>query len=263
MKKYLHIYSIILKTTLQQVLQYRVNAVIQSLYGFVYLTALYFAIQLMFLNTTTIAGWSKNEVNLMFSVMITMFTFFLTITLESIRIFMTKGVATGDVDIFMVKPVNTQFLICFFYPDISQIMVLAGAFVFFIQQLFVNIHAITLTSFLIFIFMCFMSALIFYFVYSLYGASAFFITKSNQVLELANKLSDFGSYPVNIFPKTFQIISFTILPFAFFGYVPTLFLLNKGSFSLFVISIVMVCTSYIVNQWAWKKGLREYSSASS
>lgn len=263
MKKYLRIYSHILKTSIQQVLEYRLNAVVESLYGFFYLGALYFSVHIMFLHTTSIAGWSKNEVFLIFSVMSTMFTLFLSITLESIRIFMTRGVATGEVDMFMVKPVNTQFLISFFYPDIAQFVILLGSISFFCYMFFMNISQITLLSFLLFLLMYCISACIFYFMYTLYGASAFFITKSNQVLELANKLSDFGMYPINMFPKFFQAITFTILPVAYFGYVPTLFLLNKGSLQLFLVSIAMLAVTFYVNQLVWKKGLQSYSSASS
>lgn len=263
MKKYLNIYTHILKTSLQQVLQYRLNAFIQSLYAFFYLLMLYLSIHLMFLHTSSIAGWNKNDVLLIFSVMNLMFSFFLAVMLESIRHFMTRGVANGEADMFMTKPANTQFLISFFYPDISQILVFLGAIIYWLYMVYVHLNQISLSNLMNFIIVYLMCSLIFYFIYTLYAVSAFYITKSNQVLELANKLTDFGFYPMNMFPHSFQIISYTILPIAFFGYIPTLFLLGKGSWQLFILCIIMLLVTYILNRVGWRKGLQAYSSASS
>lgn len=263
MRRYLVIYKKILTTTIQRALEYRLNALVQSLYGIVFMLAILVSLNVMFSHADSIAGWNRSEALLLFSVMNMMFVLFMVLIIEGIRRFMQFGVSRGEVDMFLTKPVNTQFLVSFFYPDVSSVVMLFCSVSIFFYAMYLNLASISMSGLFSFMLTYSLCCAIFYFYFASLAVSAFYITKSRQILEMGTKMSDFGFYPTNMFPRAFQVISFTIVPIAFFGYVPTLFLLSRGSWQLFLFCIFILVTIFIINQVAWKKGLKAYSSASS
>ena len=96
-----------------------------------------------------------------------------------------------------------------------------------------------------------------------YATLGFYLTRAQQIMEVYDKTTDYGLYPTPLFPPTFQFLVFVLIPVAFFGYVPTLFLLGRGSPVYVPAALALAFVFFVINQWAWKVSLKHYSSASS
>ncbi len=262
-KRYLHIFGQLVLFTLKAKMEYRLNFAVQILYGPAYIGVLFIIANLAYSHSPTLLGWTKAEGMLLFAVFNLLYTTTLIAFLGGIRHLLWTGVREGIVDFALLKPVNPQFLLTFSKPEVQQIVLLAMITGFFGYQLWQVRQLLTLWSVLLFGVQFILGWLLVYLSLSTYATAAFVVTKASQIIEFFDKMTDYSTYPTPIFPASLQFILFSVIPTAFFGYIPTLFLLNRGNGWLTVATVVVVAIFYVVNQLAWKYTLRCYSSASS
>lgn len=261
MKKYFNIYWLIFSTSTKRLLEYRINALVHAMYAITYMILLNLIIQIIFQHTHTLGGWTKDEVMMLYVVVATLFNTMMFLCLEGFRKFMNYGVRNGEIDQLLTKPIHPLFGVSLFMPDITIILPTFGMIGYGIF-IFLKVD-ITLLNFIIFLINFILSLYISYLIFSLYASVAFFVDKAGQVMELITKSSDYSQYPMSIFPRPFQLISFSVLPIAFFGYVSTTFLLGKGSWQLMAYTFIFCIFLYYCVKKAWQIGLKKYSSASS
>jgi ABC-2 type transport system permease protein len=75
-------------------------------------------------------------------------------------------------------------------------------------------------------------------------------------------ISNYGRYPVNIYSRFVQFVLTWILPFAFVGFYPASYLLDRGEWRLFayltpVVGLVFIMIAVIL----WNRGIRHYRGA--
>lgn len=262
LKKYLNIYSRLFAFSLKSKMAYRWNFFVELFYGPAYVFMLYVLVKTAFSRVTILGGFTIDQGILLFCVAHLMYILSNLFFIMGLRHLLWDGVRLGQMDSVLTKPINPQFLVSFQRPEFQQIPLLVGLLFLFIRQLHI-VSTVTFGNFLIFCLLFVFGVCIVYFSISTYTTAAFYITKAMQVLEIFDKVSDNAQYPTVIYPQSFQLLSVTFIPIAFFGYIPTLFLLGKGSLQLFLLPIIFLIIIIPVNQLAWKIGLRHYSSASS
>lgn len=249
--------------TLKSLLTYRVNFIVQSLYGPMYIFVMFMVLNIAFNKAGSLAGWSKGEGILLFSTFHLLYLTGSILFLKSIRSFLWDKLRKGDLDFILTKPVNPQFMITFSMPEVQLVLNWIVIFVLFIRQILILQLTTSLLQILGFIIIFFLGLAIFYFSVSSYAALGFRVTKAEQIIEFYDKITDFSQYPTLIFPPLFQYLAFTFVPIGLYGYVQTLFLLNKGKIEYILGSILLLLVLFIINQKLWKSGLKLYSSASS
>lgn len=263
LKKYLKIYGHIFLFRLKIDLAYRLNYFIKIFYGPAYLGVMLLLVETAFSHAHNLGGLNQNEGILLYSIFSLLYALSLMIYVTGIKHFLWSGLRMGELDYWLVKPLNPQFLANFSFPNTEQIpLILLEAGLFF-RQLYLVRAQVTLFSLLVFLASIILASLILYFTLSTYQTLGFYATKAPQVVEILDKATDFANYPTSIFPNLVKITLFTLIPIAFTAYVPTLFLLNRGNLWLFLSEIVLLIILYYLNQFAWQAGLKRYSSASS
>lgn len=262
MRHMLHIWLQVLALSLKQLIGYRTQAIVRSLYVLMYGIMMFVIIQVMFISTDQISTWTKDEVLLLFSVVncLGLLAFFLFHS--SFEQFLNRSLRFGELDLVLTKPISTRFWVSIAKPDISTIISILIMFLYFLFLLLTNSYQITPQSIVSSGIISLFSMFIVYNATTIYACSGFFATQSRQSLEILYKLSEYSQYPVTMFPYSVQILAFTILPTAFFGYLTTVFLLGKGTWQLFGITIGMAIASWYLSQYLWRVGLKRYESAS-
>ncbi len=264
-KTYLNVLLAFVNFQLKYALEYRVNFLLQAFYGPAYVTILFSILQVAYSHTETIAGWTKPETMVIFCIFHFLYVIGATFFMKGIRNLMWNDVRLGNIDMMLTKPIKFQFLVSFREPAFNQILLFFSLLPLFYYQISTNPDIISHSpiDILLFALSLIIGILIFYFAVSTYATSAFFFSKASQVIELFDKISDYSQYPLPLFPESLQLLLVTVVPVAFFSYVPALFILGKGSFLWLAGSIVFLCVLIGINQFCWKYALRHYSSASS
>lgn len=262
MKKHCVILFRLFLFSLKSKLTYRVNLFFKLLYGPVYVGVLFAILVITYQETSTLAGWTRQEAFLLFAVFNLIYCNCLILFTDSIRYFLWTGIRYGEVDMWLLKPGSPQFFLTFSRPNTDFIALWLCVMGFFIYQL-VSLSSLTLFNFIGFLILFILGHVIVYLSLSSYATLGFYVTRAQQIIEVFDKSTDFAQYPLPIFPQSLQFILSTFLPVAFFSYYPTQFLRGQGSVSLIFVSIFFTFFLFIINRLAWKYGLRAYSSASS
>lgn len=263
MKRYMVIFYHLFIFLLKSNLSYRFNFFIRLFYGPAYTGILFIILLLAFHNSPTLAGWSQNQAALIFGSFNLLYAVGYTLYFQGVRHQLWGGIRDGEIDLILVKPLSAQFLFAFSYPNYEQIFVVLGMIGLLGVFVVKTMGQITLLSFGLYMVTMALGLLIHYLITNIYATSGFYFIKAAQVLETIDKMTDFASYPISLFPRSIQMAAFTVIPIAFLSYVPVLFLLQKGSLKLFLFEIIFIWILLMINKVAWKYGLRNYSSASS
>ncbi len=233
------------------------------LHGPMYTLVLYMLLEVAYLQTPSLAGWTRDEGLLLFFTFHLLYNICILFFIGSLKELLWNGVRRGDVDLVLTKPLNSQFLLSVMKPEIQQVGLVVGLLLLFIRQALtmpLSTSPVDLLSFLL----LFMTGIaIVYLSMSTYATSAFFFTKAQQVLEVYDKITDISHYPLPMFPKSFQLFAVTVVPIGLMSYAPVSFLLGRGNNAMLTASLGTVGVLLVINQLAWKHGLRRYSSASS
>jgi ABC-2 type transport system permease protein len=262
-KKYGRVYKQIIHMMVALMMTYRLNVVIQGLFSVVYTLGLLFLLEVIFLKTPTLGHWDKDQIFLLFGNFSFMWSLILLFFYEGSRRFCISGVRSGELDTYLTKPVNTQFLVACSFPDITVLpqLLFSLAVLFYEftkQQLYINSAHLVLFGF--FFFVCFIAL---YFILGIYASLTFFMTNSVQLFRSVENFSDHSQYPTSVYPQILQPLLYSLIPAGLLGYIPTSFLIGKGSWHLGLGAIFVLLISIFINHYSWKHGLRQYSSASS
>jgi ABC-2 type transport system permease protein len=260
---YWRIYQRILSVTLQLLLEYRWNAIVNSLYSLFYLSGIFLMIQVIFSKTSSLLGYSKDEVILMFAVCFFMWALIETFFRNGFKALTVSDIATGEFDKLLLKPVSPVFLQAFSQLFLDMVGHTVAMFALMVHQMWVLRAGISVWGMVGFI-VCFAGGLVIWFnILAIYSASAFFMTKSSELIQFLLTIGDHGSYPTTIYPAIVEGFFFTLVPVAYMSFVPVEVLLGKANWWLPLSMLFALIISTILHRWVWKIALRHYSSASS
>ncbi|CAK7079272.1 ABC-2 family transporter protein [Tissierella sp.] len=217
-----------------------------------------FFINIVFLNTQTIKGWTLHQVLLLYSF------FIIASGLENMFFYSLTQLKTyifqGALDIVLIRPINEIFYIIiqeFNYYAIGQVFFGMFMLVYAIQNLniVITIKTIILICYFIFIATIILAAL------TLASVSFFLITEGTfSPTNIITSLQQFLKYPITIFNRYIQAILTFIIPLAFVSFIPSTYLLDKNMSLLSICSIellvalIMTCIGTCI----FYAGLKKY-----
>lgn len=244
-------------------LTYRLNALVRSFYALAYYVLIFATTSVVISQIENLGGWSKPELWILFGVTTTVNAAMYVLHFHSFRFIMEQGVRFGEIDQYITKPINTRFLLTSAKPHPDEILyVLAASIicVWFGWQARASITLVSLGQFLVI--MGLVWGLLYYWL-TIMTATSFFVTKTDQIIEVYDKSSDLAHYPASLFPDSVYIGLLVVLPIAFIGYVPTTFLVGKGSWQLALLTAGVFLTFRWLANLTWTEGMKRYGSASS
>ncbi len=185
----------------------------------------------------------------------------LTDNLWSVGYFIVKK---GDFDKYLTRPINPLFHVIaetFQIDAAGELVVGISLMIYAAPHAALCVNALTVTLFVFAIPFC---TLIYTSIKIACAAFAFWIKSSGYIIQMLYGMNEFSKYPTTIYSNIIKFFVTYIIPFAFTGYYPALYLMT-GENPLFniggavIISMVMLFVSVLI----WNKGLKAYESAGS
>lgn len=259
--KYSRLFATQVRTNFVREAVYRTNFVTMLLTDLVWIAVEFALFTVIYANTTTLAGWTKEQV-----------FFFLGIFFASDAInatFFQRNfwqfsdlVNKGELDILLTKPVSPVFLALTRWMSLTSILNFflglaiairyadaagfAGGFRWSLVPLWLAIGVA--------------SAVLLRFAFAVW---VFWTDRSWAITRLYFQFFGLATKPDGIFPVAIRYAIMTFLPFAFIGSVPTRALLFGLSAGESVAVATVLVGFYFFNLYFWRRGLRRYQSASS
>jgi len=261
-KKYLRVYKVFIENAFSYDVQYRGDTILKLISNMLWVGMLFLTIEIIFSHTTSIVGWSKQEVYLMTVIWVIADELFSG--LFSANIFKISNYVTdGELDVLITKPISTLFIV-------SNKHIMLRAFYRLLMQLpilFWIIHhfqiEVTLVNSLLATLLILVAVWIDYSRCLIANTLSFWFHRIENVNDLIGTMNTLGKYPLSIWPRTVKIILLTALPIAFSGFMPTATLVGRWPWYGVLYAFVFAVVLCVLAVQFWNFALRRYSSASS
>jgi ABC-2 type transport system permease protein len=220
-----------------------------------------FTINILFSKTSSLGGWSKPEIFLIYAIWVLILCIQYFLTSDSVYQ-STQDIRLGDFDWILIKPIDSQFITSFRQIHVDNIFRIIGAIAILIYSLSNQNISLYSTNTILFLFQLVSGVVAFYTIMFM-AVIITFKTQGNEQVAIFDSLIQIGKFPVDIFPKYLIPIFWSILPVAYFSVLPTKTLLGKIDIVSYVLSIVVPFILLFIVRKLWNLSLRHYSSASS
>jgi len=262
MKNVLKLLSAFLKVNVQMSLAYRTDTVVNVLLNLMWLGWELLSLGIIFNNTDTIGGWGFGELVGLLGVFRLVHTLMMALIWPNTEKF-NQSIRDGSMDYTLLQPVNSMFLVTFSRITVWRVWDLVLAAVLIVVG--VNLAGDTTTPLSIVTFgvLTVSGAIVIYSLWIVLIALTFWFTKFDNNVTILQALLDAGRYPVTVYPVWLRILVTFIVPIAVATTVPLQALRGDLTISRALMFFVIGIASFLVASQVWKRGLKQYSGASS
>lgn len=262
-RRYLSIYAALWKNSVVREMSFKANFLLWILVEFLWFGLQLFFIQVIYMHTDNIAGWTKWEVVCVMAtshfVQQIFQAFFLVNCIE-----MSELVRTGKLDFFLLLPASTRFLVSLRKVDLGGFVNAGSALGVLGYALHQLSYTPTFTQAVAFLFICAAGVLIHYSLMFSLAAISFWTVRAQGIIHGYYSLFNVARLPDAAFHGAFKIVFKFVLPILLVANVPVKNLLSKPgavpeTFVIFFMTLLVLG----ISQWFWKFSLSRYTSASS
>jgi viologen exporter family transport system permease protein len=254
--------SAFLKVNVQMSLAYRADTIVNILLNLMWLGWELLSLSIIFNNTETIGGWDFGELIALLGVFRLVHTLMIALIWPNTEKF-NQSIRDGSMDYTLLQPVNSMFLVTFSRITVWRAWDLILAAILIIVGLNLSGGTPTLLSILTFILLTISGAIIIYSLWIVLIALTFWFTKFDNNVTILQALLDAGRYPVTVYPVWLRILVTFVIPIAVATTVPLQGLRGDLTLPRVLMFVSIGIISFLIASQVWKRGLKQYSGASS
>jgi len=254
--------SAFLKVNIQMSLAYRADTIVNILLNLMWLGWELLSLSIIFNNTDTIGGWDFGELIALLGVFRLVHTLMIALIWPNTEKF-NQSIRDGSMDYTLLQPVNSMFLVTFSRITVWRAwdLILAAVLI----TVGINMSGATTTPlfFLTFILLTTSGSIIIYSLWIVLIALTFWFTKFDNNVTILQALLDAGRYPVTVYPVWLRILVTFVIPIAVATTIPLQGLRGDLTLSRVLMFVAIGIVSFLIASQVWKRGLKQYSGASS
>ena len=243
-------------------LAYRADTVVNILLNLMWLGWELLSLNIIFSNTTTLGGWGLGELIALLGVFRLVNTMMIALIWPNTEKF-NQSIRDGSMDYTILQPVNSLFLVTFSRITVWRIWDLVLAIVLIVVGINMAGDITTPFTILTFILLAITGMIIIYSLWIVLIALTFWFTKFDNNVTILQALLDSGRYPATVYPVWLRIIVTFIIPIAVATTIPLQALRGELGPSQILLFVVISIVSFWFATKVWKRGLKQYSGASS
>ncbi len=253
--KYIKIYGVCVRTALAQAVAYRADFIMGSFITLLSNILFPLVTILIYENGAEFPGWTMWEVLLIQSIY-SMSTGISSMVLSSVVWVTMDHIREGSFESVLLKPIPPLFFIVASNFNVQSMgLFLGGLVMTIVAATHTGISGIgAIGSFLLLFFaglmvLCGMNLLM--------AAISFKWVGNSRIPEIFDSISNFGKYPLRIFPQTVQIFAALVIPVAVIGFFPASALLGRLEGTAFL--SLLPCVLFLgFGIWIYNKMIRLY-----
>lgn len=250
------------KVNVQMAMAYRADTLVNILLNLMWLGWELLTLNIIFSNTETLGGWGFGELIALLGVFRLVNTMMIALIWPNTEKF-NQSIRDGSMDYTILQPVSSMFLVTFSRINVWRIwdLLLAGLLI----TVGVNIAGDVATplSIVNFVLLTMSGTTVIYSLWIVLIALTFYFTKFDNNVTILQALLDAGRYPVSVYPVWLRIIITFLIPIAVATTIPLQALRQELDAPQILLFVGIGIASFIVASQVWKRGLKQYSGASS
>lgn len=263
MKNNFKFISELIKLRLSHIMTFRLG-----FFGPFFINTSYFLVQLfafeaIYGHVENIRGWGHGEI------LIFIGTFSLIDSINMVICFfgvisIPEKIQTGELDLYLTKPVNPLLRITFekMNPGAIPLLIFSACIIGYgVRESGMNLSYANIMAYLV---MVPLMTILFYDMELLLRCFAFFVFSVNNLMKIENTAMDLCmKIPGIAFDGIYRFIFYCILPYGVIATLPTQALIGALSVKGLVFGVVIVCIFTFIAFSFWTYGVHRYESASS
>lgn len=263
MKRNVKIMYMLMKMKLQRNMAYRL-----SFFGVCFADGTLFLMQILMFSAIysqvgSIGGWNKHQMLFFIG------TFSLLNALNMALYFfgvisIPRKIKSGELDLYITKPLNTLFHLSFESIDIGSVpLVLAsiGIIIYAAAGMSTKVTALTIVGY---IFLVLVMLVLYYDMEVIIRTFPFFVVQSGSIERLEEGfLSLCMRIPGILFKGAFKVLFYLVLPYGIMATIPTLFFSGVLSATGFIYAVAVAVVFTAFTMVFWRFGLKNYKSTGS
>jgi ABC-2 type transport system permease protein len=258
----LKLLSAFLKVNIQMSLAYRADTVVNILLNLMWLGWELLSLNIIFSNTETIGGWGFGELIALLGVFRLVNTLMFAVIWPNTEKF-NQSIRDGSMDYTLLQPVNSMFLVTFSRITVWRVWDLFLAIALIVIGINMNGDTTTPLQILSFILLTISGAVVIYSLWIVLIALTFWFTKFDNNVTILHALMDAGRYPVTVYPAWLRILVTFVIPIAVATTIPLQGLRGDLDVARLFMFLGIGILSFLIASQVWKRGLKQYSGASS
>lgn len=261
LRKYGGIFVALFRASAISELEFRFNILARIFTDILWYGAQLSVFEVVFRHTSQLNGWTLQTIRVFMGVLFVTDSIFMLFFQTNLDQLGTK-IRRGSLDLLLAKPVNSQWFLSVQRVSVPYLgnFFLSSAWLIWalVQVPDFQIHR---ALWLVIMVPC--SVLICYSLRFIVATSALFFTQADAITQIWWQLYRLGTRPDSTYPLVLRYTVLTFLPVAFLASVPARFLLGWADPMLALLGCTVAGLLLWASTWLWKRGLRQYSSASS
>ena len=262
MHSYYQLWKSFFNNSLTRDMEFKANFLGGLLIDFIYYGIHFFFFSIIYSFVDSLGVFSRHDVIIFLVITFladTVYMFFFAGNLFNLNRWMVRG----DLDFFLLKPVNSQFMVSFRYTKsyaLMSIFILTALLGYLVYSHPLEIYFINWVTF---VFSFFLGIIIWYGVDFIISSSCFWFRNFSVAGWLSHEILKFSMRPDTIYTGLLRKTLFSIVPMAMIASVPARILLYGPEITYLSGQIIIALFFFFMTKLIWKKGLIRYESASS
>lgn len=258
--RYLKLYKRILSFAVMKAVAYSQDFVVWSVVDTVWAVVNVGFFWILFQRIPVISGWTFAEMTILLG-MFYLLNMFLWGFMYSNMKQIPYDINQGELDVYLTKPVNSQFLVSTRSVSLSLLPSLAAGIILLRYGFVVN--GIDGLKILVVPIGLLSAILISYSLWFISVTTAFWFNRLRNIGEVFGQAADIARYPTGIFNPLLRFIFTFVVPFGMMGFVPAEVILGRVGPIKILLPLITAGALLYISHWFWNFSLKRYSSASS
>lgn len=259
--RYLNLFITLIKISFSRILIYRGNFASHATSSVGWGIFSVISIMLLTSKTPVVFGWSRNELILLTVLMNVIFGLYRSFIDANFWRF-SQIIHYGDLDIVLLKPVDSQFQMSLWIFDLSSLLRFLFASIFAVYLIIIFHITVSLISILFFLILSTASIILLYSITFIMLTLTIWFTRLSNLIDLINTVTNASRYPKEMFEHLTTFVFFILLPIVIIISTPVKALFQKGSLSDSLLLLAFSFVFFSISRIFWKFALRFYASAS-
>lgn len=260
--RYLKLYLHFLRFSFSKAMEFRFDFTFRILMDIIYYFVNILFFKVIYLHTPILAGW--NEGQMMVFVSIYLLVDALNMTIFSTNMWwLPYYINKGELDYYLIRPVSPLFFLSLREFSANSFLNLLVAVGIFIWSLLSYPFSISVTQFILLIMLIINGTLLYYCIQLLLVLPVFWTQSTRGFSDLFYTLQLAMERPDRIYKGWLRVLFTVLLPFALIASFPARIFMENLNWPIIIQLILVTIGIWIFAIFVWRKGLKNYSSASS
>jgi len=250
------------RNSLSRNMEYKMNFILDLFIDAIFYGSYFFFFSVIFSYIDTLGDFSRDVVIIFLIITYltdSVFVFFFGSNTFQVN----RMVVKGDLDLLLLKPVNSLFFISFRYVATYSIISTILLFGLLLRMTALYPEPIGLINYLMFLISFSLGILILYSLEFIVSCLVFWYKNFSVGGWLCNELTKYSRRPDSIYSGVLRKLLFSFFPMAMISSLPTRMLIFGPDYYMLLFQLIITAFALILTIFIWNRGLIRYDSASS